>query len=68
MGALYLMPKESLLGFLDPDAYNRARLIIKDLPQSNAKTIVDALNDLTENVMNMYELMQKYYLSEKDGG
>ena len=67
MGGLYLMPKESLLGFLDADAYDRARLIIKSLPEENSKTIVDALKDLTENVKAMYDIMQKYYISEKDG-
>lgn len=67
MGGLYLMKKENLLGFLDQDAYKRARTIIKDLPEENSKTIVDALKDLTENVINMYEIMQKYYLSDKDG-
>ena len=59
MGGLYLMPKESLLGFLDEDAYKRAKLIIKSLPSNNPKTINDALKDLTDNVKNMYDIMQK---------
>ena len=59
MGALYLMPANSLLGFLDPDAYTRAKSYIKSLPAANPSDIKTALTDLTNSVKNLYEITQK---------
>lgn len=62
MGGLYLMPAESLLGFLDDDAYIRAikhPSLKGKIPQTNPSTIDNALNDLTENVKSLYNIMDK---------
>lgn len=59
MGGLYLMPANSLLGFLDDDAYTRAKLYIKSLPETNPADIKTALNDLSKNVKSLYDIMQK---------
>lgn len=61
VAGLYIMPSESLLGFLDDDSYKRARLVIKSLPESNPSNITTALKDLSENVKSMYDIIQKLY-------
>ncbi len=64
MAGLYLMPRESLLGFLDPDAYTRARisLNLKELPEENTVTAQTAIQDFTKIVQEMYTLMDKLYV------
>ena len=58
MGGLHLMPAQSLLGFLDEDAYDRAKKTegLK-IPDKNPTTINVALNDLTNNVRGLYNIM-----------
>jgi hypothetical protein len=61
LGALYIMPKESLLGFLDDDAFARAKKFSRlsgQLPDKKP-TIDVALKDLTTNVKVFYDLMDK---------
>jgi len=62
MGALYVMPENSLLGFLDPDAYQRAKEV-KDLglPEQNPVQIVNALVDFSKTVSDFYNIMDKVY-------
>lgn len=60
LGALYIMPKEKLIGFLDTDSY--ARLIsnseYKDIAQHD---FVDTMNSFTATVKDFYNLMDKIY-------
>lgn len=58
IGGLYLMPVYSVLGFLDPDAYKRARIHIKSLPEENPSDIKTALEDLTKYVKILYDIME----------
>lgn len=60
MGALYVMPVNSLLGFLDDDSYTRAKLVV-DLPETNPSNIAEALTDLDEEVLNFYNIMNDIY-------
>lgn len=60
MASLYIMPKESLLGFLDEDAFIRAKLVVHSLPEEKPTHIV-ALNDLTKTVKGFYDLMDDIY-------
>lgn len=60
LGGLYLMPKNSLLGFLDEDAFNR----IPDSVGVQGLSRVDittASNDFIATVKNFYDLMDKIY-------
>jgi hypothetical protein len=67
LGALYIIPIENLLGFLDPDSYTRAKKhpLLKNgvLPENNPSNIKDALNDLTKTVKNYYDIMDSLLLS-----
>ena len=63
MGGLYLMPVKSLLGFLDEDAYDRAKKapgLKGKIPDENPATIYVALDDLTKNVISLYNIMDEY--------
>ncbi len=61
MGALYLMPTNSLLGFLDQDAYERAKLFVKGIPETNPSTINQALSDLGKTALSFYNIADKIY-------
>ena len=63
MAGLYLMPRQSLLGFLDADAYTRARQVLqlKELPEQNAVNAQTAIQDFTKVVQEIYVLMDKLY-------
>jgi hypothetical protein len=62
MGALYVMPANSLLGFLDRDAYSRAKEVKElGLPEQNPVEITDALVDLSKTVSDFYNIMDKIY-------
>jgi hypothetical protein len=60
MGALYIMPKEKLIGFLDNDAYQRLISIneFKDIAQV---TYTDAMESFSLTVKDFYNLMDKIY-------
>lgn len=70
IAALYIMPNNSLLGFLDDDAYERAKMYqlssgdelsklgIPDERPSDAG-IKNALDDFTKTVQGMYNIMSK---------
>lgn len=66
LGGLYLIPPNSLLGFLDLDAYSRARSYIKSLPENNPSNIQVALKDLTAKVIFLYSIVEKF--SQKFAG
>ena len=59
MGALYVMPANSLLGFLDPDAFERAKTYVKALTTITPPGIQVALNDLSNTVKSFYDIAQK---------
>jgi hypothetical protein len=59
MAALYVMPQNSVLGFLDSDAFDRATTTL-DLNESNPK-ITQAQNDFVNSVTDMYQLMDDIY-------
>lgn len=59
IAGLYLMNANNLLGFLDNDAYKRARSFIKSLPEENPSDITSALEDLTSKVIFLYSIAQK---------
>ncbi len=62
MGALYVMPANSLLGFLDRDAYSRAKEVKElGLPEQNPVQITDALVDFSKTVSDFYNIMDKIY-------
>lgn len=60
LGALYIMPKEKLIGFLDFDAYTRLTSIseFKDIA---AATLPDTMESFTSTVKDFYNLMDKIY-------
>lgn len=63
LGGLYLMPKESLLGFLDDDAFIRmqdAGLTVSD-SESAVRGLSSASNDFINVVKDLYNLMDKIY-------
>jgi hypothetical protein len=66
MGALYVMPKNNLTGFLDDRSYTRMMGILK-LPDGNpAHTDISAsMVSLTNNVKDFYNLMDKAYIDAK---
>jgi len=59
IGALYLVPKKSLVGLLDDDAYDRANKKIGGLPQRNE--IKKCIEDLSGNVSYYYKLIDFLY-------
>jgi len=60
MAGLYIMPLDNLLGFLDDDAYDRAKKTIK-LPEVRPSSVNDAITQLSKSVQDMYNLMDKIY-------
>lgn len=60
LGALYLMPKDKLTGFLDVDAYNRMSAIpeFNNIPKASYQ---DAMNAFALTVKDFYNLMDKIY-------
>lgn len=59
MGALYIMPKDHLMGFLDSAAKKRMESILKISP-ANIE-ISTAMNSLVNNVKDFYNLAEKIY-------
>lgn len=70
LGGLYLMPENSLLGFLDPESYKRATMHpeLKNgvIPQENPSDINTAINDLSKNVQALYDIMDALLEDEYD--
>ena len=63
MAALYTMDKDSLLGFLDDDAYDRAARVV-DIPNTrdeSKSSITKALKNLTDTVKDYYNLFEQIY-------
>ena len=61
MGALYIMPREELLGFLDKDAYARAKKELKLTSEENPTTIGQALKSLFNTAKDFYSIMETDY-------
>jgi hypothetical protein len=61
MGALYVMPKEDLLGFLDDDAIVRAENSLKQPLAGQRPNIQDALDSLTKTVKGFYQIMDQVF-------
>ncbi len=61
LAALYTMPSESLLGFLDDDAYERAKKDknLKGQLPSSKPSFDTASNDLIKNIKSFYDIMDK---------
>jgi hypothetical protein len=59
MGALYIIPKEDLLGFLDEDAYERMKYALN--VTTSKSTIDKTLESFTSSVKDFYTLMDKIY-------
>ena len=63
MASLYTMDRDSLLGFLDDDAYDRAAKVLS-IPKSrdeSKSSITKALKNLTDTVKNYYNLFEQAY-------
>lgn len=60
LGALYIMPKEKLIGFLDSDSYDRL-ILIPEFKNIQQASLQDAMNSLTSTVKDFYNLMDKIY-------
>lgn len=67
IGALYIMPKNDLLGFLDDDAIKRMNVLLG--LNETSPGIQVALQSLTSTVKDFYNLMDKIYqdLSQNNG-
>lgn len=67
MGALYIMPKNDLLGFLDDDALKRMNVLLK--LNESSPGIQPAMNSFVSTVKDFYNLMDKIYqdLSQNNG-
>lgn len=61
MGALYIMPKDLLLGFLDDDAFIRARVQLNNIEITKQPDFSKTLASFTEKVKDFYILMDKIY-------
>lgn len=68
MGALNVIPKENLLGFLDPDALVRAQTAMKEIKDATPADYNKAQQDLVQSVKDFYNLMDKIYLDVKSKG
>lgn len=60
LGALYVMPKNKILGFLDDDAFDRAKTALK--LSETRPNFQDTLNSYTNTVKDFYVLMDKIYI------
>jgi hypothetical protein len=70
MGALYIMPKEDLLGFLDQDSFNRMINTVDYIPQDVAQSSINtASSSFLTSISGYYNLMDKIYqdLKENNG-
>ena len=59
MGALYIMPKQSLLGFLDDDAL--ARMNTNLHLSESSPGVTQAMTDLVNTVQSFYNIMDQIY-------
>lgn len=68
MGALYTMPKDDLIGFLDTDAYNRM-IALPEFSVLTKSTIQKAQTSFLAKVKDFYNLMDDIYkqLSKNNG-
>jgi hypothetical protein len=67
MGALYIMPKESLLGFLDQDSFTRMINSVDYIPDTVERNdITGSMDSFLENVKGYYNLMDKIYQDLKN--
>jgi len=70
MGALYIMPKEDLLGFLDVDSFARMTKTVNYIPNDvSQSSITNTASSFLTSVAGYYNLMDKIYqdLRENNG-
>lgn len=60
LGALYIMPKNKLIGFLDEDAYQRL-ITIPEFKDIAAGNFTDTMTSFVSTVKDFYNLMDKIY-------
>ncbi len=60
LGALYIMDKTKLTGFLDNDAFSRMQAI-PELSSINHATITDAMSEFVSRVKDFYNIMDKIF-------
>ena len=61
------MPKESLLGFLDQDAFTRMINSVDYIPNTvERNNIAESMDSFIENVKGYYNLMDKIYQDLKN--
>lgn len=63
--SLYLISKESLLGFLDEDAFLRMKSVLKINNIQRNEDLTVCLQELTNTVTQFYNLMDKLYIDTK---
>lgn len=61
MGALYIMPKENLLSFLDEDARDRAKTYYQIPIPASVPSLSESMDVLSTTVDSFYKLMDKIY-------
>lgn len=66
MGALYIIPLDNLIGFLDDDAFERMQIILEKQYSSREKNLVKSLEILTNTVKDFYNLMDTMYMYLRD--
>lgn len=60
MGALYIIPRENLLGFLDDDAFDRMKLALPHVKDSKPG-LTESYTIFTNVVKDLYNIMDKIY-------
>lgn len=60
MGALYIIPRENLLGFLDDDAFDRMKLALPHIKDSKPD-LISSYTTFTNIVKDLYNIMDKIY-------
>jgi hypothetical protein len=63
IASLYVISQESLLGFLDDDAFNRMQTKL-NITVSSKNDLETSLAELTKTVNNFYNLMDKIYINK----
>lgn len=61
MGALYIMPRENLLSFLDEDARDRAKTYYQIPVPTSVPSLSESMDILSATVDSFYKLMDKIY-------
>ena len=68
MGSLYIMPIEDLLGFLDADAYARAKTVLGSSLPAQTTPITGPMNTLASTVSAFYQIMDNIFQDDLGNG